>query len=395
MGFFFALVVYIIYYEGRWDSITTYYRIISLLREYFADYPLYSLKYIFFGTSFLKEVPMDIPQRLMFGGGTAKVIQIGYAISFLCFNRFLFISFFFTLIGFLGNWRLFLFFNKIFPSISRGNAFAFLFLPSSLMWTSGLMKEPLVFLSLALILEGFYTSLIKKNKKIVGFLSFILGGWLLIKVKAYIFLSIGPALLIWKISLVLKSITDYKLKVVLIPIIIGLLIIGLSSISLVVSSMAKDLAVENLTENVQTRMEHWNSREYGSSYKIPNIELSPGGIIKVIPNLYVLGLMRPFIWESTKPIILVTGIETFITLLLIIYVFFKRGLFKSIKIIFSRPLLIGIVVYSLIFFPVVALTSGTFGTLVRYRVPCLPFFLIMLFVINNYKNIELEEQLNS
>lgn len=382
VGLVFAILVYVVYYKGSWDSITTYYSNICLLREIFSESYLNQIKYIIYGADFLVDFPR-VPKRVIHGGGTAKVIQTGYALSFFCFNRFLFLSLFFTIIGFWGNWRMFVLFNKIFPSITTGLAFSFLFLPSSLMWTSGMMKEPLVFIGLAFLLEGFYNCFILGKKRITGLMAVLFGAWLILGVKAYIFLCIAPGLLIWKVVDVLKNIRDYKLKVVLIPILLGVLMIGLVGASVVVSSVVEDLAAEELTENIEGRMEHWNSREYGSSYQIPDIEFSVGGVLKSIPNLFVLGLMRPFIWESTKPIILVTGIETFAILLLTLYTFFKSGIYRSFKIIFSNPLLVGIIVYSLIFFPVVALTSGTFGTLVRYRVPCLPFFLMMIFVIHH------------
>lgn len=255
------------------------------------------------------------------------------------------------------------------------------------------MKEPLVFFAMSLLMIGFYRVFIKKRKVFSALALLGFGSWLLLATKAYVFLSLAPALLIWAVFNRIKNIKDYSLKLILVPFFIGFLIVGLVSVSSIVASVSKQLAVDNLVNNVEQRMDHWSrNSNHGSSYSLPTINLTPQGIAAATPSLFATGLLRPFVWESRKPIILFTALETFAILLLTFFVFYKVGVFKTVKEIFSDPMLVGIITFCLIFFPIVALTSGNFGTLVRYKLPCVPFYLVLLFVVyNKYKLNRLEK----
>jgi len=61
--------------------------------------------------------------------------------------------------------------------------------------------------------------------------------------------------------------------------------------------------------------------------------------------------------------------------------FWKVGFFKSFKIIFSDPVLIFCFVFSILFAGIVGMTTTNFGALVRYKIPCLAFYLMMIFIV--------------
>jgi hypothetical protein len=61
--------------------------------------------------------------------------------------------------------------------------------------------------------------------------------------------------------------------------------------------------------------------------------------------------------------------------------FVKIGVGTFFKIAFSRPELIFCLIFSLTFGALVALSTSNFGALVRYKIPCLPFYLALFFIV--------------
>jgi hypothetical protein len=62
-------------------------------------------------------------------------------------------------------------------------------------------------------------------------------------------------------------------------------------------------------------------------------------------------------------------------------VFTKAGPFRFIKWIFKDPLIMYCFLFAVIFGLFVGASTLNFGTLVRYKIPCLPFYSISLFLI--------------
>jgi hypothetical protein len=58
--------------------------------------------------------------------------------GFLCFQNYTIISLFFTMLSFIGVWKMYLVFYKIFKDYKKVVTISFLYLPSFLFWSSGL-----------------------------------------------------------------------------------------------------------------------------------------------------------------------------------------------------------------------------------------------------------------
>ena len=73
-------------------------------------------------------------------------------------------------------------------------------------------------------------------------------------------------------------------------------------------------------------------------------------------------------------------------MLFTIWVFIKAGPTTILKAIIKNPVILFCILFSLVFAIFVGMTTLNFGTLVRYKIPCLPFYLIALILILDYKN---------
>jgi hypothetical protein len=123
-----------------------------------------------------------------------------------------------------------------------------------------------------------------------------------------------------------------------------------------------------------------SSGDDGSSYDL-GIENSAMGVIKTIPTAINVTLFRPYIWEARKPIVMLNALEAFAIMLITIRLILNLGLNKIRKAIASDANIQFCLIFSLIFAFAVGISSYNFGTLSRYRIPCIPMYVLALMLI--------------
>ena len=86
-------------------------------------------------------------------------------------------------------------------------------------------------------------------------------------------------------------------------------------------------------------------------------------------------------------LMLISGLETFGIMLLIIYLLFNFGLRRMFRVIMRNPFLIAASVFVITYAFFVGLTTANFGALVRYRMPVIVFLALVLAVIWRYMQL--------
>jgi ABC-type sulfate transport system permease component len=104
-------------------------------------------------------------------------------------------------------------------------------------------------------------------------------------------------------------------------------------------------------------------------------------MVRKFPSAVTVTLYRPFLWEVKNPLMLLSALESLIFLIFTIVVFFKVGIVKTFSKIFTQPTLLFSFLFSIIFAFAVGLSTGNFGTLSRYKIPCMPFFAALLLLL--------------
>jgi hypothetical protein len=119
----------------------------------------------------------------------------------------------------------------------------------------------------------------------------------------------------------------------------------------------------------------------GSFFRVGNVENSMMGLVLLFPAGIGTSLFRPFIWEVNNPLMLLNALESLGFLILTIMILRHIGFFKTIKLIFSDRILVFCFAFVMLFAGFVGITTFNFGSLSRYKIPCLPFYLMLLFII--------------
>lgn len=79
---------------------------------------------------------------------------------------------------------------------------------------------------------------------------------------------------------------------------------------------------------------------------------------------------------------LLSAVESMFLLYLMLRLLLTSKLWRIYETVISEPLVAFALPFVIIMAIAIGLTSFNFGALVRYRIPILPFFLIMLVIIN-------------
>lgn len=322
----------------------------------------------------------NAPSSYLVSGITAVV-------SLLTFGTFLPTAIIFGAISFSGSWALFRTFARQYPQHVRYIAIATLYIPSTLVWGSGIFKDTLCLFALGWMTYSAFQVLIERNYSWKNVLLFAVCCYMLAIIKIYILLAFAPALAIWILFLYSKKINPPFMRTLLNMLLVALCIVGFYYVS---NSFASELGAYSLdniaeTSNITRTYITYASGDEGSSYDLGAIDPSITGMLKKLPLAINVALFRPYLWEARKPMVMLNAIEAFLFLFYTLKVIFSVGLGKIWKTIRQEPNIQFFLIFTLIFAFAVGLTSANFGALSRYRIPCLPFYALSLILIY-YKN---------
>ena len=284
--------------------------------------------------------------------------QAWSVVRFTClFTIFGFMNYFTTtilldVIAYIGIWKLYVVFTEMYPDYIKKLALGVLFVPSIAFWGSGIMKDTYTLSAACWLTYNFYKIFIKKEKLFINILLLIVNMYIILSIKPYIILYDRPEDVLPKYSSIIEEKGVYEAR-------------------------------QNLGKKAQTTQQDL-TREgaYGGNYyDVGKFDATPSGMIKKAPEAITAALFRPFLWEANNPVMLISGLENTVILFLTIFIFFKVGVIKTFGIIGSEPLLFFSLIFAILFSFSVGIASGNFGAMVRYRIPCMIFYIPALFIL--------------
>ncbi|MBJ6108277.1 hypothetical protein JAO73_04595 [Hymenobacter sp. BT523] len=317
------------------------------------------------------------------GSSEYLIARITAVLGMLCFNTYTVIALFFALISFSGVWAMYLTFIKIRPQVYKELAIATLFVPSVFFWGSGLMKDSLCLGALGWVFYAFYKGAIQKKSilfcTIVGFFF----AYFLVLVKVYILLCFLPAALLWVFNENSSRIKSPLLRMVAKPVFIS---IGAGMAFFAATNLTKGdekYDVDKIGERSKIVSEYLyetSVKQNGSAYTLGEQDGTLLGMVKLVPQAIVVSLYRPFLWEVRNPVMLLSAIEALVFLVFTLRIIIRSGFFKTMSLILSTPSLTLCFLFALAFSGTVGVVSNNFGTLVRYKIPMIPFYVAGLYI---------------
>lgn len=317
------------------------------------------------------------------------VTRIVAIFSFVTFGRFLAISLIFSMISFTGVWRLYRFFYEQYPQLHRQFAIAILYLPSFVFWSSGILKDPLCTGALGWITYSLYGMLYRKKNPIIYLPILFIFSYLLIIIKVYIIVSYIP---FFALFLLFKNVTLIKSKFVKALIVCGVLlgcVLGFLNITKAMQQALGGFASAGVTKTIKNYQVNYEAQA-GSATSNFSLGVEFDGtaqsLVRMAPAAIIATLFRPYIWESKKASTLLSSLESLAMMIFTLFVLVKVGIKKFVFTILNKPIVLYCLMFSIIFALFVGATTLNFGSLVRYKIPALPFYVIGLFFILYFNN---------
>ena len=296
-------------------------------------------------------------------------------------------------VAYFGIWRLYKVFIYYFPQLSFQLAIAILFVPSVLFWGSGVLKDTYTLSCAGLLTYSFHQVLIVKNNRLLYTIVGIIASLVILKIKPYIFLGLVPGALLWVSFERIKSIQSPVVKFMIGPIIF-LFTIGLASIGFnqIKGELGQYSSVDNiLIKATATQRDLKQEYNQGNSFDIGEFDASLTGILSKMPVAIFAGLYRPSLLDVRNVVMLIAAIENTIMLYLLISTIYTAGFIRFYKTVVGEPIIFFSLIFSLFFAFSVGLTTSNFGSLVRYKIPAVPFYISAMLIIQYKFKLEKKE----
>lgn len=375
-----AMVLLTKYFFGGGDMIAYHREALvyaDLLRgdsAYFSDILLYSI-----GQN--PQNPMlflaGTSTGAMFGAGTFLSVLLGGSLYAIC-----------MLIAMCGLAAKYMIYKGLAISLParchRATLVVCMLLPSMVFWTSGLLKEALAMIGMGPLCLG-SALLVQRKRFLVGGVLILLGGFIISIYKSYI---LFPWLLVvgiwfyWQRTLASKGTIRLLSQPIYIALAFGVAFGGI----ILLGEVFPRYSFARVTDEIAQLQSLGQRISGGSNYVIADAPArSAGAQLALLPVGLIFSLFRPLPFEARNFALLLNVAEMIVVLWLWWRLFRVRPLRQTIRTLFTSPVLVASLVFVILFGAIVGIATTNIGTLSRYRIPMMPFYIMLLAVLGDPK----------
>lgn len=370
-------LLYFLYYGGG-DTVVYYKGSLILTRLAHEDVAAY-IRLLFFNEFSSKAFRTSVPFS-QFPGFTNSffLIKLLSLLNLLTNNSYYLNGLYFSLFSFWGAAKLTAVLAQAFPAYKSAGAVAFLFFPSVVFWSSGLLKDAVLFGSMCWVISFFLMLAYRQRLHTTTLLLAPIIILLFCRIKFFLAFMLLPLLLLYLLVKLLAKYSRYlqshSRQVLLMA--VAVVIFALAG-GLVFKVYLDGFFYINLVESYQHML--------ALSQEKPHIEyhtLAPtiASFAVHAPEAVLSAIYRPFLWEYGNWLFVLLGLENMVLLLLSVLAVGAALRGKKPDIMTEHVLFMAVI---LLFAAVFGLSTPNFGTLSRYRVAFLPF-LVYLLLQNQY-----------
>jgi hypothetical protein len=317
------------------------------------------------------------------------IIRLAAFLDLITFSSYSGTAVLFAVFGFSGLWMLYLTFYKLYPLLHRQESIAILFVPSVIFWGSGLLKDTITLSLVGMATYATFSIFMEKRFKFgLAFLLFVsLYG--LYSIKIYILLTFLPSAIAWIFFVHFGGLRSQIAKLMLFPFTV------IATVALAYFALQKasednpKYALDKISKTAQITsydIRFWSGRAAGSGYTLGDLDGSWQSMVKLLPQAINVSLFRPYLWEVRNPLMLLSSLESLAFFFLTLFTVYKTRLYFLRAL--SDPTILFCFIFSLTFAFAVGVSTFNFGTLMRYKIPLVPFYLLALILTINYAKRE-------
>ncbi len=293
---------------------------------------------------------------------------------------------------FIGTWKIYKLFVEYYPTFRKPLSYTVIFVPSVMFWGSGVLKDPVTLGSFGFLMYYFH-NILKSRKLISSIIYVIIFSFFIISIKPYILNAFIVGMGCWLLSNYMVKVKSVVFKALFFPL---LLVVSIGAVfgllSLFSGETGKYSFDKALDEAALVQSDLKQDYYGGHRFDIGEFEPTLSGVLSKAPIAIATTLYRPFLWEAHNIFVMLSAVESTIIIVFTFLAIFRIKLFNLQGVLLANPLLFFSFVFSLFFAFFIGLTSANFGALVRYKIPLMPFYISMVYILSNYKKLPKKHQ---
>ncbi len=378
--------IYQFYYRGG-DTFNYHTFGSRIIWEAFMESPANGLKIFLFPND--QADVYSYSSRILFltDPSSFAVVRVAFIFDLFTFSSYAATAVLFAVVSFMGMWMFFLTFYKIFPHLYRGIALAAFFIPSVFFWGSGILKDTISLGCLGIAVYMTYRVFLEGRFSFINICLLFLSLYVLAQIKVYIAFTFLPSAIVWVFMANFGKIRSLMLRIIIFPAVI-VIASGLAYYSVLKAGETNSkYSIDRVAETAKITaydIRYYTGRDAGSGYSLGELDGTLGSMLRLAPQAINVSLFRPYLWEVNNPLMLLSALESF-TLLIGVCLIVLRSNIYALRTL-SNGNVIFLLVFSVAFAFAVGVSTFNFGTLVRYKIPMLPFFVVMLTIMYDQAN---------
>ncbi|MGZ5255658.1 MAG: hypothetical protein ACXWCT_14700 [Flavitalea sp.] len=244
------------------------------------------------------------------------------------------------------------------------------FIPSFLYWTSGLHKEGLIFMGIAIMIYHFYFGF--RDKFSLKRILWIVSGFLLVLIlRNFLVITLIPPLIAWILAFKIRRKPVFTFVAA-----------GLISVILFFTARYFHAGLD-FPQATVTKQQEFFRLEGGSTVNVKSLEPTAASFLQNAPQALGLSILRPYPSDVRHLLSLAASLEiNFILLFFIIFLVWRHKNLKPI------PLILFLLFFSLAVLMMIGYTVNNLGAIVRYRSIVLPLLVIPMVANTDWPRIE-------
>jgi hypothetical protein len=292
-------------------------------------------------------------------------------VSLLTNHSYIITSFYFSFLSFLSAWLLVNSLVKAIPGKAASSVMAFFFFPSCVLWSSGLLKESLTMAALFVVAAVVVKLWFRLRVSVIDWAGVLIASWLAWHLKYFLAAAFLPCAIG---ALVLRAASrrwnwSFRTELLVMISCLGLFLVT-------AGFLHPNFRLHRLPEVMVENYEAYQQMSApGDAIQYFNLTPDWSSVLLNAPWALLSGLFRPFVWEAQNMMQLAASLENMGLLVMTLFAFRKIRLLPSDS---NRLLVVFTLTYAVALCVFLSLTAPNFGSLHRYRVGFLPFFVLII-----------------
>lgn len=283
-------------------------------------------------------------------------------------------SLYLSLFSFYGNWKLAGYLSRTVAIPKYLTALAFLFFPSYVFWTSGVLKESIMSGLIGMLVVAVLQLIRSESNRFKNLATIALGFYVLFYLKYYYAAIAGAVLMPFAMSYILAAKFQAG-KVIQVTVFFLSMLSLFVGVSWLHPNMNLDFFPVALFTNYTATL---NLQEV-PDYIFSNYTADWAGIIRNVPQAIFIGFFEPGIWNTKANLQLFAALENLFLATICLSTICFRIYIRNFRLSSGAVALITYIVISAAF---MALASPNYGSLIRYKTGYLPFLILVIGYLN-------------